>query len=176
MIFTLWRVRLPLLHAHHTAHGSESVREVILVNVVRADGLSGWGECSALSTPGYTGEYVDGAWAALRDEIVPSVLQGAAPGSATGNPMAWAGVRDALLDAELRAGGVSLAEHLGVERRPVATTTVVSAAGTDGVSLDALAERVAATVGPIKVKVAPGADLDVVGAVRSAAPGRLVAV
>ena len=43
----------PLVRPHRSAHGEERVRDVILVEWTRADGVSGWGECPTLSDPGY---------------------------------------------------------------------------------------------------------------------------
>ena len=58
---TLRRVRLPLVVPLRSAHGVEAVRDLVVVEVVAADGTSGWGECSALSRPTYTAEHVAGA-------------------------------------------------------------------------------------------------------------------
>ena len=41
----LVRVQVPLVRAHRAAHGHEELRDVVLVEWTRADGVSGWGEC-----------------------------------------------------------------------------------------------------------------------------------
>jgi O-succinylbenzoate synthase len=94
------RIHQPLRRPFRSAHGTESVRDVILVRCRTGDGLEGWGECPTLSDPGYSGETTDAAWAAL-------VGRGAL------GPMASGAVADARLDARLRAEGIPLAEHLG---------------------------------------------------------------
>lgn len=91
----VWRVRLPLRRPHRAATGTETRREVLLVEVEGAGG-SGWGECPTLSERTYAGETTDDAWAALTS---PTGRAG---------PMALAAVADARLDAELRAGGRTL--------------------------------------------------------------------
>ena len=87
-----------------------------------ADGIEGWGECAALERPTYSSETTDGAWALLRDELVPAVLAGR-DAAIVGHPMATAALADARLDAELRASGTSARRRarrdtdLGARRR-----------------------------------------------------------
>jgi O-succinylbenzoate synthase len=143
MTLRLVRVRLPLRQPHVAAHGTESVRDVVLASWARADGATGWGECPTLSTFGYADEITDTAWAFLRDVVGPVVVDTGAPPIVDGAPMAMAAIRDAMLDARLRADGRSLWEWVGGTLRPLDTTTVV-----------ALGARVA-DAGAIKVKVTP---------------------
>jgi O-succinylbenzoate synthase len=166
----LVRVRLALRTPLGSAHGSEDGRDVILVRVTRADGSTGWGECSALSRPTYTAEFTTGAWAVLRDELVPACLAGS-EARVVGHPMAVAALATALTDAALRVRGRSLAEHLGVRHgRPATTVTtarVVGRSDRPGVVLDAVADAVAHGSTLVKLKVTPRpVDLDTVAAVR----------
>jgi len=108
----LHRIRLPLVNAHVAAHGTEAVREVILVEWRRHDLVSGWGECPTLSEPGYSGETTDVAWAGLT-------------GRGRLGPMAAGALADARLDAWLRAEGRSLADHLGARVTAVPTCHVI---------------------------------------------------
>src|ERR687890_185054 len=55
------RTTLPLVTPFATATGTEVVREVLLVRARDGEGREGWGECGALSSPGYTGEWVHAA-------------------------------------------------------------------------------------------------------------------
>lgn len=177
----LIRVRMPLRHEHRAAHGAEAVRDLVLVCARFDDATSGWGECSALARPTYTGEHTAGAWAVLRDEIVPAVLAGRTPGI-VGHPMATAAVLTALSDAVLRDAGRSLATDLaeGQGANPlgaVQSCAVISRADdADGV-LAAVEERVQARVAMVKLKVTPERrDLAAVGAVREAWPDLALAV
>src|SRR5688572_9157298 len=104
----LVRVQLPLVQAFATAHGTTQVKEALLVHV-RTDDADGWGECGALATPGYSGETIDVAHRMLRDYLVPAVCDGVDVEDAPGTPFARAALEGALLDAELRAEGRSLA-------------------------------------------------------------------
>jgi O-succinylbenzoate synthase len=107
------------------AHGIEAIRDVVLVSWTRPDGFVGWGECPTLSTFGYSDEITDTAWGFLRDVVGPVVVDTGAPPRVEGSPMAMAAVRDAMLDARLRADGRSLWEWVGGTWRPLDTTTVV---------------------------------------------------
>jgi O-succinylbenzoate synthase len=144
----LVRVRLPLRHPHVTAHGTEAIRDVVLVNWMRPDGFSGWGECPTLSTFGYSDEITDTAWGFLRDVVGPVVVDTGAPPRVEGSPMAMAAVRDAMLDARLRADGRSLWEWVGGTWHPLDTTTVV---GLDA----AIPAQAGLDGGWFKVKITP---------------------
>jgi O-succinylbenzoate synthase len=170
----LRRVELPLVTPFRTAHGTETVKRAVLVRAV-TDAAEGWGECVALSEPGYSPEHVDGAHAVLRDSLAPLLVgRGvAADGVADllapvpGNPMAKASLAMAVLDAELRATGTSLATHLGATRDRVPCGVAVGLAG----SIDELLDTVAALVDQgylrIKLKIEPWWDVAPVRAVRA---------
>ena len=68
----LRRVRLPLVAPFRTALGTETHREVLLVQVRGPDG-AGWGECAAFNTPHYSPETLAGAHEALRDTLIPLI-------------------------------------------------------------------------------------------------------
>ena len=111
-------VALPLRSPFASAHGTVTTRTVVVCRLAGPDG-EGWGECAALPEPTYTAEYTDGALAALRDHLVPRLLEAAAVESTgltaaqvaaalddvVGHPMAKAALELAVLDAEGRAAG-----------------------------------------------------------------------
>ncbi|MBV9952552.1 MAG: o-succinylbenzoate synthase [Acidimicrobiia bacterium] len=166
----LRRVRLDLRHPLVAGHATIARREVVLVEVWTADGGRGWGECSALERPTYSPETTDGAWVLLRDELGPAALAGRAAGIA-GHPMAHAALADACLDARLRASGIGLAASLGATRREVASTRVLGIAA----SIDALVGSVDVAPAGVKLKIAPGWDVEPLRAVRAAFPDRWLA-
>ena len=174
----LHRVRLPLVRPFASATGAEDARDALLVRLL-TDGADGWGECVAMAAPLYSPEYVDGAAHVLRHHLVPRLLAGGGQGgeiaaedvgevlaSVQGHPMAKAALEMALLDAELRGEGRSLADHLGGVRAEVDCGVAVGMAG----SLDALLDEVGGYLDQgyrrVKLKVGPGSDLDPVRAVR----------
>lgn len=172
----LVRVQVPLVRAHRAAHGREELRDVVLVEWTRTDGVAGWGECPTLSRPGYATETTAEAWTRLCDHLAPAALAGAAPASDGTGGAAAAALADAALDARLRAEGRSLRDHLGGTRTRLARCVVLAdlearPAAVAARALDAV-ERGAVLV---KVKVAPGSEAqvaavaDAVGARRTAA-------
>jgi O-succinylbenzoate synthase len=176
-------VRLPLLEPFVAAHGTEHERTVILVSVRGDDdgelGLEGWGECSTLSAPTYTTEHTTGAWARLRDDLVPALLAGASgpddtsadDASADGaSPMASAALRGAVLDLQLRRRGASLAASTGGRRTEVASTAVIGQRSSIDELLAVVASRVEAGHGSVKLKVTPDRALDPLAAVRALWP------
>jgi O-succinylbenzoate synthase len=109
---TLFRIELPLRRPFVSAHGTESVRDVVLARWTGPSGSVGWGECPTLSTFGYADEITDTAWRFLCDVVGPVVERTGALPAVEGAPMAMGAVRDAQLDSRLRAEGRSLIEHV----------------------------------------------------------------
>jgi O-succinylbenzoate synthase len=172
----LRRLDVPLVRPFRTSFGVQTHRDVLLVRAV-TDVAEGWGECVALADPVYSSEYVAGAQAVLTDHLLPRLfavdeLTGRAVGPALrgvlGHRMAKAAVETAVLDAELRSYGLSLARYLGAERSRVECGVSVGIAS----SVDALLEEVSGYVRAgyrrIKLKIQPGWDLEPVRAVREA--------
>lgn len=176
----LRRIELPFVTPFRTASSQWTGRDVLVVRVFASgDGgpVEGWGECVAPDTPTYTAEYTAGAHVVCRDHLVPRLLTAtvdsgvgvaAALGDVAGHPMAKAALEMAVLDAQLRTAGTSLARHLG------ATQTAVPAGATIGMK-DSVDELVAAAAGAVdagyrrvKVKVDPGHDVEPVTALRRA--------
>lgn len=99
------RVRLPLRSAHVSSHGTETTRDIVLVEHRDLDlGVSGWGECPSMSASTYPGGTTDEVWHAVGS--IGAIGSGPTP------PTLRAALLDAALDARLRSGGTSLFEHL----------------------------------------------------------------
>ena len=170
----LRRVRLPLVTPFRTAHGTQHEREVLLVRARTAD-AEGWGECVAGARPDYTSEHVAGAEQVLRAHLIPTLLAApdvAADGVAAvlswvqGHRMAKAALEAAVLDAELRAGGASLAAWLGGTHDAVDAGVAVGIPGSVPELLDVVGAHLDQGYRRIKLKVEPGWDREPVQAVR----------
>lgn len=157
-------VPLPLLHPLRTAAGTRTQRDVLLVHVLTAE-AEGWAECVAEPEPTYAPEFAAAAELVLRDHLLPrawagptgdAVALGPHLDAVRGHPMARAALELAILDAQLRAAGRSLAEWLG------ATAGAVPCGAALGLHDDVaglLAEAngaLAAGAARLRVKVAPG--------------------
>lgn len=176
---TLHRVRLPLVHQFRTSSHQKSFLEHILVQLRAADGAVGWGEIASPSGPFYCAETADSCWNVAGQYLLPALLgqdwdhpsQAAANwAKIRGNEFAKAGVDVACWSLWSTAQQVSLATALGGTRSEVVA----------GVSLgiepgiDQLLEQVRVQVGAgyprVKLKIAPGWDVEPVRAVREAYP------
>jgi O-succinylbenzoate synthase len=177
-------VALPLVRPFRTSFGEATEKVCILARVVTDEG-EGWGECVADVEPDFGAEFNEGAWALLRDLLVPALFRA---GDVTagdveglfafvrGNPMAKATLVNAVLDAELRVAGRSLAEHLGAARDRIACGVSVGIAPTTEALLDQVEGYLADGYRRIKLKIAPGLDVDRVRAVRDRWPDATLSV
>jgi O-succinylbenzoate synthase len=170
----LRRIAMPLVRPFRTSFGVQTSRDVLLVHVV-SDESEGWGECVALAAPVYSSEYVDGTHSVLRDYLVPRLLaqpavtaRSVAPTLADvlGHRMAKAALETAVLDAELRAHGMSFGTYIGAVRTEVECGVSVGIAESIDLLLEEVGEYVEAGYRRIKLKIEPGSDIDPVRAVR----------
>ncbi|MEP6973278.1 MAG: o-succinylbenzoate synthase [Actinomycetota bacterium] len=177
-------IGLPLVRPFRTSFGVETEKVCILARV-ETDDAEGWGECVAGIDPGYSEEFNEGAWLVIRGFLAPALFSAGDVSAekldhvlagVRGNPMAKATVIDAFLDAELRAAGRSLAEHLGADKDRVACGVSIGITGTTDQLLEQVAGYLAEGYRRIKLKIEPGLDVERVGAVRAAHPDILLSV
>ena len=172
-------IHLPLVRPFRTSFGTQTSREVLMVKVTNENGTVGWAECVAMSEPLYSPEYVIGCLdfmkrfliPALRDkpsitaEDVPVVLK-----PFLGGNMVKAALETAILDAQLKDQGISLAKYLGATKTKVECGVSVGIAN----NLDELVEEVKSYVDAgyrrIKLKIEPGWDYEAVKTIRQIYP------
>lgn len=172
-----FRVSLPLVHQFQTSSHAKTHLEHILVRVTDAEGAVGWGEIASPSGPFYSPETVDTCWLMLERYLIPAVL-GADWSHPREVPGLWAKVRGhefakAGLDMAAwvlwsRATGVSLAAALGGTRETVTAGVSLGIEPTIDDLLAQVAEHDEAGYPRIKLKIAPGWDVEPVKAVRAA--------
>ncbi|HEU4355546.1 MAG TPA: o-succinylbenzoate synthase [Actinomycetota bacterium] len=177
-------VALPLVRPFRTSFGVETDKVCILARV-ETDGAHGWGECVTGADPGFSEEFNEGAWFALREFLAPRLFRAGdlepttvetAMAGVRGNPMAKATLVNAFLDAWLRERGGSLAAYLGAERERVECGVSVGIADSTEALLRQVAGYLAEGYRRIKLKIEPGTDVERVEAVRSAHPDILLSV
>jgi O-succinylbenzoate synthase len=145
---------------------------VLLVRIDTAD-ATGWGECVADDEPTYSSEYADGAQHLIREHLLPRLTGDVSAArvapllaAVKGHPMAKAAVETALLDAELRAAGMSFGSYLGAVADRVPAGVSVGIHPTVPELLDAVDGYLAEGYLRIKLKIEPGWDVEPVRAVR----------
>jgi O-succinylbenzoate synthase len=177
-------VRLPLVRPFQTSSSRKAHLDHILVRVV-AGGVIGWGECASPSDPYYCPETTETCWHILKDFLAPAVLGQdwstiaelvGLYRTVKGNRFAKAGLEMACWDVLARARRVSLYALAGGTRPEIVS----------GVSLG-IEERIEALFDQvdryleegyrrIKLKIAPGWDVDVVRQVRERYPSTALQV
>lgn len=165
---------MPFVAPFRTSSGTQTARDVLLLRAITDQG-AGWGECVALDEPVYSAEYVDGCEHVLRQHLLPRLFAAPDLSSARvaevlrpvrGHRMAKAAIEMALLDAELRALGESLAQHLGAVREVVDCGVSVGIQENVPMLLEVVEGYLTAGYRRIKLKIEPGLDIELVGAVR----------
>lgn len=171
----LIRVDLPLRAPFRTSFGTQSSLDRLLVRVETPE-AEGWGESVAPAAPIYSSEYTDGVADVIAHHLLPR-LWAHGPLSAErfaevvagvrGHRIAKAALEMALLDAQLRTAGRSLAAHLGAvrDRVPCGVSLGIPDEGVPAL-LDQVDERLSEGYLRIKIKIEPGFDVEPVRAVR----------
>ena len=180
-------IRMPLRSPFETSFGVESDRVAVLIRVVgtvqthehQPVEVQGWGECVAMEQPLYSSEYAHAAADVLRRFLIPMLLaESAAGGEVTaeligpllgtiiGHRMAKAALEMAVLDAQLRGSGQSLASYFGATRSTVDSGVSVGIQPSIQALLDVVGNYLAEGYVRIKLKIKPGWDVAPVEAVR----------
>ncbi len=190
----LVRVDVPFRREVGTAVGIHQTRTLLFVQVV-ADGLSGWGECAALAEGTSVDPPVDTVEEAAVERGVPRLREASAArdgrlpsaaetaqlfGSRPTDRLLAATFEMAVADLELRATGVSLAQSVGL------TTgfEAIAVGGFVGIpperELSTLRRSadlaVARGITRLRMKIAPGWDLEPVRVVRKDHPDLAIQV
>lgn len=176
---TLRLVRLPLRHPFVTAKGRQDTRQAIILTLHTEEGV-GWGECSAGSVPGYTPEKQSDAWDWYTDAAQRHLGKQLPDPKAffssldvhthLGLPMTVAGWEMALWDLQGKSVGKSLAELLGARRRRVSVGLALGLFPDVKSLLDAALQGVENGYRRLKIKIAPGHDLELLDALRQVLP------
>ncbi len=165
---------MPYVAPFRTSFGTETHKDALVVRAIGPD-AEGWGECVAMVDPLYSSEYADAVEHVVVHHLLPRLFalgEVAAADVAValepvkGHHMAKAVLETAILDAELRAAGVSLASHLGGVKAAVDSGVSVGIMDSVPKLLDAVRAYVDQGYKRIKLKIEPGWDVEPVRAVR----------
>lgn len=155
---TLHEIRVPFREPLVTRDGTFTERRSVLVAVTR-EGMTGWGEAAAF--PSGTWGTSDEAWLALTT---------VSPGTLPEQPLASAALQGARADLQARLRGQPLHRFLGGRRRPARARHTVGLTTTWPAFFSRVEAVVDSGVSAIKVKVAPGNDVDPIRRLRQAFP------
>ncbi len=174
----LREVALSLKFPFRTSFGVEQHRRIVLVTL-HSGGAEGIAECVAGEFPGYSYETVDTAWNVIEQYIAPLVLGRSFATAAEllhelryirGHNMAVAAVEMAFWDLQAKLLGIPLWQLLGGRERdiPVGISLGIQDSIEETVELAVLNAELGYR--RVKLKIAPGWDVEMVAAVRAALP------
>ena len=175
---TLRELRMPLKHFFETSFGRTEERRVLLITA-DCEGVEGWGECVAGEGPFFSDEWIETAWATIREFLAPSLIGrnvAQAKDSAglmsrvRGHNMAKAALENALWDAEAKATKQPLWKLLGGTRSEIDCGVSIGIQDSHEQLLEKIETELAAGYQRIKVKVKPDWDLEVLAKIRKRWP------
>nr|WP_263325340.1 o-succinylbenzoate synthase [Neobacillus sp. Marseille-Q6967] len=170
----LYVIKMPLKSPFHTHLGTVTEREGIIVEVRDSDGIFGYGEGVAFSTPWYTEETVKTSLHILTDILIPLLKANPIehPKEASAlfqtvrrNNMAKAGLEMALWDLYAKRNLTSLASIIGGTRVKIASGVVVAA---DSIvhALRQIETFLSEGYQRFKIKINPSQDYSVLAEIR----------
>jgi o-succinylbenzoate synthase len=180
----LRHIKMELVSPFVTSMGTEYDEEHIIVRV-DGEGITGWGESVAEGTPFYSYETVQTAMHILRDFLIPSILgkniSGVAEAIALyekvrGHMMAKAGLEAALWDAFAKSENISLSKKLGGVRKKVDVGVSIGIQSSEKELIKKVEGYLGEGYKRIKIKIAPGNDIQFVKALRREFQGILLQV
>jgi O-succinylbenzoate synthase len=181
---TLREIRMRLKAPFETSFGVTQERRILLVEMI-ADGVSGWGEITALESPSYNPETTDTAWHVVSDFIAPVIVGRDVPSAADlpnlltgirGHSMAKAGVENALWDIEAQQKGTPLWRLLGGTRDEITCGVSLGIRPTAASLVEKVEQELSCGYQRIKLKIKPGKDVEFVAAVRERYPKIMLSV
>jgi o-succinylbenzoate synthase len=175
---TLREIALRLKEPFRISSGEVTERRIVIVELEDGDGVRAWSECVAGETPNYSYETTATAWLALTEWFGPRLL-GAHLDSARsadvllsrdvrGHRMARAALEMGVWVLESERQGVPLARLLGGTRERIEVGISLGIQPTPEALVQRARAALEAGYRKIKLKVAPGADIAFVAAVREA--------
>jgi o-succinylbenzoate synthase len=180
----LRHIKMVLVSPFVTSMGVEYDEEHIIVRV-DGEGVTGWGESVAEGTPFYSYETVPTAWHILKDFLIPSILGKDLSGipeaialyeKVRGHMMAKAGLEAALWDAFAKSQNRSLSKMLGGTRSKVDVGVSIGIQDSEQLLIKKVEGYLAEGYKRIKIKIAPGNDIQFVAALRKEFPNLLLQV
>lgn len=180
----LRHIKMDLVSPFVTSMGTEYDEEHIII-CTESEGVTGWGESVAEGTPFYSYETVQTAWHILQDFLIPSILGKnlssidealEAYGKVRGHMMAKAGLEASLWDVFAKSRNLSLSQLIGGTRKKVDVGVSIGIQDSVPLLLKKVEGYLSEGYKRIKIKIAPGFDMQFVKALRKEFPGLLLQV
>ncbi|MHA2249176.1 MAG: o-succinylbenzoate synthase [Candidatus Kariarchaeaceae archaeon] len=173
------QVEMPLVHPFQTSFGVQNSSQSIIIKIEDEDGNIGWGETCVSTEPSYCYETTNTAFHIQKDFLlpkfreysqsheiisIPSLLNSWEP--IRGHEFAKGGIEAGLWSLKAEQDNVSLGDIYGSEKSNIPTGVSIGIQP----SLEALLLRIGKFINlgykRIKIKIEPGWDTEVIGAIR----------
>ena len=171
----LRRIKIPMREPFRISNGIVSEKESIIVELYSGSDM-GYGEASAMSGSFYSSETPESTWTALSNDLVPQILSHPIANPADYaeslndyhlEPFARAGVEGAVWDLFSKKYGTTIRELFGAPSGSIPSGLAVGMYD----SVDELLDRIACYLQDgyqrVKIKIAPGWDVEPLRAIRN---------
>lgn len=179
----VFRTPLRLVEPLRTSDGVHESRNATLIELTDSHGFVGWGENVAPTGVSYVGESASTSVKAMTELLSP-LLSGRDIDVFEMLPDTWWGIdghlfakhalESAVWDLYAQSENTSLREVLSGTRTSIAPGVVVGLADSIDETVAEVQRRIAQGYGRVKVKIAPGRDVEVLRAIREACGDALV--
>lgn len=169
------RMKTPFItHLETVTH-----REAIIIEVINKEGLKGYGEVVAFSSPWYTEETIKTSYHMLKDFFIPAIQKSEIQhpndlfpilSRFRRNHMAKAGLEMAFWDLYAKAQNISLSKLLGGTKQKIPSGVVVGAK-TIKEALMQIEKFLIDGYKRVKIKISPKNDIQLVSEIRKQYPG-----
>jgi o-succinylbenzoate synthase len=175
-------IQMPLKNAFSTHLGTVDIRDGIIVEVIDGNGMSGYGEVVAFTTPWYTEETVKTCLHMLEEILIPLVFSKEIKhpkeiitlfNGVRRNQMAKASLEMAIWDLFAKQQNKPLWQIIGGSRQEVLSGAVVSASSMEMMSRQT-EELVQEGYTRIKVKISPKHDYGILQSLRKKFPHLMI--
>lgn len=174
----LYHIKMELVTPFVTSAGTETDEEHIIARI-DGEGITGWGECVASANPFYTYETVQTAWHILSDFLIPGILNRnlntvddaiSSWKKVRGHNMAKAGLEAALWDLFAKSKNISLSKMLGGAKEKIDVGVSIGIQSSIGELVKKVENYLHEGYKRIKIKIAPGNDIQLIKALRNEFP------
>jgi O-succinylbenzoate synthase len=175
----LHTAKMKLIAPFTTSFGTMQEKHVCLVEVIDESGISGWGETVTSDEPYYNEETTFTATYILKDFLIPRLIHKTIqhPLDVHGmltfvkrNQIAKSAIETAIWDVFAKKNNIALPELLGGTKKEIEVGKSIGIQSTPAKLVEKVGEYINEGFRKIKVKIAPGADLDYIDAVRKEFP------
>ncbi len=180
----LHHIKIELVSPFTTSmHQLKDVEHIIVR--VDSEGITGWGECVAEANPFYSYETVHTAWHILEDFLIPSILRKDILNAdeaikinkhVRGHLMAKAGLEAALWDLFSKSKNISLSKMLGGTRNKIDVGVSIGIQNSEAELINNVEGYLNEGYKRIKIKIAPGKDIQPIKELRKKFPEILLQV